>query len=68
MSRLNASTPRSTSGVRVIVDDEVVLEFTRKGFNVVLVGGMPGLEGSSNDDFDFVRSATRAITVKTWLF
>jgi hypothetical protein len=68
MSRLNASTPRSTSGVRVIVDDEVVLEFTRKGFNVVLVGGMLGLEGSSNDDFDFVRSATRAITRQTWLF
>lgn len=65
MSRLNASTPRSTSGVRVTVDDEVVLEFTRKGFNVVLVGGMFGLEGCSNDDLDFVRSGTRAITRQT---
>jgi hypothetical protein len=61
MSRLNASTPRSTPGVRVIVDEVDVLEFVRKGFKVVLVGVRLGNDGSNND-FDVVRSGTRAIT------
>jgi hypothetical protein len=62
MSRLNASTPRSTPGVRVIVEEDDVLEFARKGFNVVLVGARLGIDGCSDDDFDLVRSGTRAIT------
>lgn len=63
MSRLNASTPRSTPGVRVIVDDDDdILEFARKGFKVVLVGGRLGIDDCSDDSFDPVRSGTRAIT------
>ena len=62
MSRLNASTPRSTPGVRVIVDEDDVFELARKGFKVVLVGGRLGIDSCSNDDFDPVRSGTRAIT------
>jgi hypothetical protein len=62
MSRLNASTPRSTSGVRVTLDEDDVLEFARKGLRVVLVGARLGMDGCSDDGFDVVRSGTRAIT------
>ena len=60
-SRLNASTPRSTPGVRVTVDEDDVWEFARKGFKVVLVTAKLGIVGCSDNGFDLVRSGTRAI-------
>jgi len=66
MSRLNASTPRSVPGVRALDEADEGAEFARKGFSVVLVGARLGVAECSCDeddeDFDPVRSGTRAIT------
>ena len=66
MSRLNASTPRSTPGARIVDEEDNEVEFARKGFSVAVVGAKPGVEECScdedEDDFDVVRSGTRAIT------
>jgi hypothetical protein len=66
MSRLNASTPRSTPAVRAVDEDVEAVEFARKGFSVVLVGARLGEAACScdedDDDFDPVLSGTRAIT------
>ena len=59
---MNASTPRSTPGVRVIVDEDDVFVVARKGFKVVPVEARLGLEGCSREVFDAVRLGTRAVT------
>jgi len=66
MSRLNASTPRSTPAGRAVDEDAEGVEFARKGFSVVLVGARLGVAEWScdedDDDFDPLRSGTRAVT------
>jgi hypothetical protein len=66
MSRLNASTPRSVPGVRAVDEEDEGVEFARNGLSVVLVGARLGVVECScdedDDDFDPVRSGTRAIT------
>ena len=66
MSRLNASTPRSVPGVRAVDEEDEGAEFARKGLSVVLVGARLGVVECScdedDDDFDPVRSGTRANT------
>jgi hypothetical protein len=58
MSRLNASTPRSTPGSRGI-DDEDDVDVPRKGFSVMPMGEGLGM-CVSKDVLGAVRSGTRA--------